>query len=587
VERRLAAILAADVVGYSRLMGIDEVGTLRDLTQRRGILDGLIVLHRGRIANTAGDSVLVEFGSAVDAVRCAVEAQAALARANAELSAERQVNFRIGVHVGDVMVKGGDLFGDGVNIAARLEGIAEPGGICISDDAQRQVRGKVDIAFDDMGPRSLKNITEPMRAWRVRLSGDAFALAKAAAESARPLALPDKPSIAVLPFQNMSGDPEQEYFADGMVEDIITALSRFKSLFVIARSSSFTYKGNAVDIKQVGRELGVRYVLEGSVRKAGGRVRITGQLIEATTGAHLWADRFDGALEDIFELQDKVTTSVVGSIAPALDQAEIERAKRKPVENLDAYDCYLRGLALSYGSTRDALDEALLLAYRAIELDQAFAAAYGLAADCYKECKIQGWVVNPATDEAEARRLALAAATLGPDDARALCCAGFALFYVCRDEEAGKALIDRALTLNQNLARGWNMRAAVSLFLGRHEEVIEYAMRALRLSPIDPGVYRSESNVAAAFLLSGRYDEAISWSAKALTRQPNYMLALRTLAAANALKGNLDEAQRTMTRLREVYPALRLSNYTDYLPYRQHEDIERMLEGLRLAGLPE
>ena len=285
--------------------------------------------------------MLVEFASAVDAVRCAVEVQRGMAAQNAAVPADDRIEFRIGIHVGDIIIDDNDIFGDGVNIAARLEGIAEPGGICISDDAHRQIRGKVDIAFDDMGPQTLKNIAEPMRAWRVRLGGRArcnCAPRSTCRARLRPLALPDKPSIAVLPFQNMSGDPEQEYFADGMVEDIITALSRFKSLFVIARNSSFTYKGKAVDIKQVGRELGVRYVLEGSVRKAGNRVRITGQLIEAATGAHIWADRFDGALEDVFDLQDQVTTSVVGLIAPRLEQAEIERARHKPTEKLDSYD---------------------------------------------------------------------------------------------------------------------------------------------------------------------------------------------------------------------------------------------------------
>ena len=325
-ERRLVAIFAADVEGYSRLMGADEVGTLRDLTQRRTILDGLIAAHRGRIANTAGDSVLAEFGSAVDAVQCAVEAQAALAEANAALSPDHHINFRIGIHVGDVMVKGGDLFGDGVNIAARLQTLASAGGTCISGVAHDQVRKILPFAFTDLGAQQVKNIEEPVRAFAVSTKGASPVLASSNASV--PLALPDKPSIAVLPFQNMSGDPEQEYFADGMVEDIITALSRFKSLFVIARNSSFTYKGKAVDIKQVGRELGVRYVLEGSVRKAGNRVRITGQLIEATTGAHLWADKFDGGLDDIFDLQDNITSSVVGAIAPKLQQSEFERAKR-------------------------------------------------------------------------------------------------------------------------------------------------------------------------------------------------------------------------------------------------------------------
>ena len=308
VDRRLAAILAADIAGYSRLMGDDEEGTLARLKDfRKALVDPKIAEHRGRIVKTTGDGMLVEFASAVDAARCAVEVQHGIANQNANTPQDRRIEFRIGIHVGDIIIDEGDIFGDGVNIAARLEGIAKPGGICISDDAYRQIRGKIDIIYDDIGPQSLKNIAEPMRAWSVR-SGNKLAStpeANASPIADQPLPLPDKPSIAVLPFQNMSGDPEQQYFADGMVEDMITALSRFKLLFVIARNSTFTYKGKSVDVKQVGRELGVRYVLEGSVRKAGSRVRITGQLIEAATAAHLWADHFDGALEDVFDLQDQ------------------------------------------------------------------------------------------------------------------------------------------------------------------------------------------------------------------------------------------------------------------------------------------
>ena len=339
-ERRLVAIFAADVEGYSRLMGNDEVSTLRDLTERRAILDELIASHRGRIANTAGDSVLAEFGSAVDAVQCAVEAQAALAGANATLSPERHINFRIGIHVGDVMVKGGDLFGDGVNIAARLQALASAGGTCISSVAYDQVRKILPLAFTDLGAQQVKNIEEAVRAYAITSKGAATADTAsfaAAPGSNSALPLPDRPSIAVLPFQNMSGDPEQEYFCDGMVEDIITGLSRIKWLFVIARNSSFTYKGRAVDVKQVGRELGVRYVLEGSVRKAADRVRITGQLIDVVTGAHLWAERYDRKSDGIFALQDEITLSVVGAIEPGLRQAEVERAKKRP-DNLNAYD---------------------------------------------------------------------------------------------------------------------------------------------------------------------------------------------------------------------------------------------------------
>jgi adenylate cyclase len=346
VERRLAAVLAADVAGYSRLMGLNEEGTLARLKAvRRTLVDPAIGSHRGRIVKTTGDGMLVEFASAVDAARCAVEVQRDMAAQNALVPQDQRIEFRIGIHVGDIIFDDNDIFGDGVNIAARLEGIADAGGVCISNDAYRQIRGKVEIVCDDMGQQRLKNIAEPMQAWRVRPLGQIMSGAGSATKE--PSVFPDKPSIAVLPFQNMSGDPEQEYFADGMVEDIITELSRFKSLFVIARNSSFTYKGTAVDIKRVGRELGVRYVLEGSVRKSGERVRITGQLIDASTGAHLWADKFDGFLADVFELQDEVTHKVVASIAPKMEQAEIERASRKQTERLDSYDLFLRGMALS------------------------------------------------------------------------------------------------------------------------------------------------------------------------------------------------------------------------------------------------
>src|SRR5213082_277879 len=339
--RRLAAILAADVAGYSRLIGADEQGTLNRLRSiRTEVVDPKINEHHGRLVKTTGDGFLIEFGSVVDALRCAVEMQQQMAERNTG-PADR-IEFRIGINVGDIVVEDGDIFGDGVNVAARLEGLAEPGGICVSARVQEDAAGKLDLAFDDIGEQALKNIARPIRVYRVRVASPSISPPQAA------LPLPDKPSIAVLPFQNMSGDPEQEYFADGMVDEIITALSRFRNLFVIARNSSFSYKGRAVDVKQVARELGIRYVLEGSVRKAANRVRIIGQLIDTATGAHIWADRFDGALDDVFELQDQVAASVAGAIGPKLEQVEIGRAKRKPPENLDAYDCYLRGIAEYY-----------------------------------------------------------------------------------------------------------------------------------------------------------------------------------------------------------------------------------------------
>jgi TolB-like protein/class 3 adenylate cyclase len=457
VERRLAAILAADVAGSCRLIGIDEEGTLAQLKSlRKTLFDPKVTDHRGRIVKNTGDGTLVEFASVVDAVRCAVEIQRGMAEQNIDVPQVKRIEFRIGIHVGDIIIEDADIFGDGVNIAVRLEGIAEPGGVSISDDVHRQIRGKVDITFEDLGSQSLKNIEEPMRVWRARIGPSPPAMiTKPPTQTAQPLALPDKPSIAVLPFTNMSGDPEQDYFADGMVDDIITALSHFKALFVIARNSSFTYKGRAVDVKQVGRELGVRYVLEGSVRKSANRVRITGQLVDTATGAHLWADRFDGGLGDIFDLQDQVTESVVGAIAPAVEKAEIERAKRKPTESLDAYTVYLRGLAKFYQfANRRANEEALQLFNSAIELDPDFASAYGRAAYCYVIAKTNGWISETANEIVEVTRLAQRAVELGKDDAIALATGGYALVYVVRDLEAA-GLIDRALVLNSNLAEAW------------------------------------------------------------------------------------------------------------------------------------
>ncbi|MDI1262890.1 MAG: adenylate/guanylate cyclase domain-containing protein [bacterium] len=592
VERRLAAVLAADVAGYSRLMGTDEEGTLARLKAvRKALVDPTITSHRGRIVKTTGDGMLVEFASVVDAVRSAVEVQRSMAEQNATVPPGQRIEFRIGIHVGDIIIDDNDIFGDGVNVAARLEGIAEPGGVCMSDDAYRQVRGKVEIACDDLGTQTLKNIAEPMRAWRLRISANASAATSThpPVETMRTLALPDKPSIAVLPFQNMSGDPEQEYFADGMVEDIITALSRFKALFVIARNSSFTYKGRAVDVKQVGRELGVRYVLEGSVRKATNRVRITGQLVDTATGAHLWAERFDGGLSDVFDLQDQVTESVVGAIAPAVEKAEIERAKRKPTESLDAYALYLRGLAKFYHFTnRQANAEALRLFNSVIELDPDFASAYGRAASCYVYAKSEGWILVTANEIAEVTRLAQRAVVLGKDDAFALAASGFALGYVGGDLGVGDALIDRALVLNSNYAEAWNFGGWVKNWLGDPKSAIERFAHAMRLSPLDPWLTGMRGGTAHAHFFLGRYDEAASWAAMTLQENPDFQLGLRIDAASNAMAGRSEQAHKAVARLRLVNPALRVSSLKDVLgPYRRAEDRARYEEGLRQAGLPE
>ena len=591
VKRRLAAVLAADVAGYSRLMGRDEEGTLANLKAfRKTLVDPAIAAHRGRIVKTTGDGVLVEFASAVDAARCAVKLQRGMAEQNADVQQDVRIEFRIGIHVGDIIIDENDIFGDGVNIAARLEGIAEPGGVCISDDAQRQVRGKVDIGFDDMGLQTLKNISEPMRAWRMQISGNTSGAASipSSAEASKFLALPDKPSIAVLPFQNMSGDPEQEYFADGMVEDIITALSRFKSLFVIARNSSFTYKGKAVDIKQVGCELGVRYVLEGSVRKASGKVRITGQLIDALSGAHVWADKFDGSLEDIFQLQDDITLSVVGAIVPKLEQAEIDRVKRKPLQNLDAYECVLRGIdSTRVAGDREKDDEALQLFYRAIELDPHFASAYGWAANRYHIRKMNGWIINKEREYGEAKRLLECAIRYGQDDAVALSRVAFAIAFLFREYDRASALVDRAIAINVNLGYAWRARAWISVYLGEHENALKEVDRAIRLNPIDPENYHLENARAFALLFLGKYDDACYWAQSALARQPKITPSLRIAAAGHALSGRLDQAREMMRRLRDIDAVMRLSNVKEFAPFRREEDVERLTEGFRLAGMPE
>jgi TolB-like protein len=583
VQRRLTAILAADVAGYSRLMGLDEAGTAKTLHEHRAMVDPIVARYGGRIVKTTGDGVLLEFPSIVAAVDCAVVVQNLMRERNSGVPEERRMLFRIGINLGDVLIDGDDILGDGVNIAARLEGIAEPGGICVSDDVYRQVSGKLDVSFEDMGNQQLKNIARPVHTYRARIVD-----VPASGTSASLLPLPDKPSIAVLPFTNMSGDPEQEYFADGMVDDVITALSHFKALFVIARNSSFTYKGRAVDVKQVGRELGVRYVLEGSVRKAANRVRITGQLVDTATGAHLWADRFDGGLSDIFDLQDQVTESVVGAIAPVVEKAEIERAKRKPTESLDAYALYLRGLAKFYQfAGRQANDDALRLFNSAIELDPDFASAYALAALCYVWAKTNGWFSNTPNDIAEVKRLAQRAVELGKDDAIALAASGWALAFVVRDLEVGAALIDRALALNSNLAEAWFYGGWVKNWLGEPESAIERFARAMRLSPLDRRM-RIRSGTAYAHFFLGRYAEAASWAAMALQDNPDYQPGLRIAAASNAMAGQPEQAHRAVARLRQLNPALRVSTLKDVLgPYRRAEDLSRYEEGLRQAGLPE
>jgi TolB-like protein len=515
----------------------------------------------------------------VDAVRCAVDVQRGMAERNSDIPPNDRIEFRIGINVGDIIEDNGDIFGDGVNVAARLEAIAEPGGICVSDDAYRQLRDKLDIVFDDAGEQNLKNIERPVRVFKVT--------DRVAAARQRPtLALPDKPSIAVLPFQNLSADPEQEYFADGVVEDITMALSLFRWLFVIARNSSFTYKGRAVDVKQIGRELGVRYVLEGSVRKAGNRIRIAGQLIDAETGAHLWADRFEGAFEDMFDLQDHVTSSVVGAIAPKLQHEEIKRARRKPTENLDAYDYYLRGLAKARGS-KDANSEALQLFYKAIELDPHLACAYGMAAWCYVRRKALGWMSERVQESAEAVRMARKAVHLGGDDPVALYMGGYALAFVAHEFDDAAAFMDRGLAVNPNLARAWMLSVWLRVWRGEPDLALEHSAHAMRLSPLDPSMYGMHGAMAYAHFLASRYDMASSCAEKAMRDNPTFLLTICISAASNALAGRLEPAQKAMARALERNPGLRTSNLRDLTPFRRAEDFTTLAKGLRKAGLPE
>ena len=583
-ERRLVAIFAADVEGFSRLMGSDEVGTFRGLTERRAILDALIASHRGRIANTAGDSVLAEFASAVDAVQCAVAAQGALAEANAGASPDRHINFRIGVHVGDVMVKGGDLFGDGVNITARLQTLAAPGGVSVSGAAYDHVRKVLPFKFADLGAQQVKNIEEPVRVYAVSAAKAPMTSdSPEASDERKPLTLPDKPSIAVLPFQNMSGDPEQEYFADGMVEDIITALSRFTTLFVIARNSSFTYKGRAVDIKQVGRELGVRYVLEGSVRKAAGRLRITGQLIEASSDAHLWAEKFDGALEDVFELQDAVTERVVGAIETSVNQAEINRSRAKPTSNLDAYDYYLRALQQFTLYTRAGSDAAIENAQKAISLDPDFALAKALLSSTYMSRRIRGW--GTTGDAAKALAVAREAIAQDSNNPSVLRWAGLTLGF-WGDHDRSIAVLEKAARLNVNgsqvlLSLGWVKVYACT----DTERAIAHFERAMRLSPRDPEMASMLTGISFAHLISGHFEKALSFAQQSIDEGPQFTSGHRAKITALIFLNREQEARTATEMLLTIDPQFSISSRLP--PYRDPDFQRRYHAALKAAGLRE
>jgi TolB-like protein len=584
--RRLAAILAADVVGYSRLMGIDEEGTLARLNaHRREFLEPTIAEYRGRIVKRTGDGILIEFSSAVDATRCAIETQRGMARRNADVPADQRIEVRIGIHVGDIIIEEEDIFGDGVNIAARLESIAQPGGICISDDAHRQVRDRMDANFQDCGEHELKNIARPVRVYRLAFAAETpDAQASAVKTSGSRLALPEKPSIAVLPFQNMSGDPEQDYFADGMVDDIITGLSRIKWLFVIARNSTFTYKGRAVDVKQVGRELGVRYVLEGSVRKASDRVRITGQLIDAGSGVHVWAERYDRKSDDIFALQDELTLSVVGAIEPSLRIAEAERVKRKRPDSLDAYDLVLQAQADVYTRMPEPAQKALVLLERALALDPAYALAHAYAAECHHSIFLRGGMREE--QRATSVRHAEAAIAYGQDDALALSFAGFVIGMDKRDRPAAFAAFDAALAISPSSAVTHIQGSIILAFSGDAERAIEWAEHGLRLSPFDP--WRSSAFIALAlgYFNLARFEEAAAAARKAVQSSPGFSITHLVLAASLVKLGQIEEARSVAARAAQLQSGLRFSRFlagVNCAPALASS----LGEALRAAGLPE
>jgi adenylate cyclase len=587
VERRLAAVLAADVAEYSRLIGADVQGTLTRLKAiRKNFADTIIATHHGRIVKTTGDSMLVEFAGAVDAARCAAEVQQAMAARNADVAPDKRIEFRIGVHVGDIIIDENDIFGDCVNIAVRFRDIAEPGGVCISDDAYRQIRGNVDIACDDLGPQALKNIAGPMRAWRVNLGGQspggpsaARAPASAAAQ-APALALPDKPSIAVLPFQNMSADPGQEYFADGLVEDIITALSRFKSLFVIARNSSFTYKGRVVDIKQVGRELGVRYVLEGSVRKAGSRLRITGQLNDSSTGIQLWAEKFDGAQEDVFELQDRVASGVAGVIDPLLLDTEIRRVSDWPTADMTAYNLYLRALPLIRTWAREPNMQAIALLEQAIERDARYGPALASLALCHSQNVSGGWSENAALEYQRGKAMAKRALEAAPDDSMTVTSAAGALLNLGEDPKILKQLVDGSLARNPSHAFGWLWSGWMRTVCGEADLAIERFEASLRLDPRATRQAFHMTGIGICHFLRRRFDQAAAVLETSFRELPTYPLTAWFLASCYAQMGRVSEA-REFASHQGIGPGGPWLKIGSLLRHPEHAELS--LSGLRLA----
>ena len=583
VERRLTTILASDVVGYSRLMAADEAGTLAQLkTHRKELIEPKTAEYHGRVVKLMGDGTLMEFGSVVDAVNFAVDLQRAMAGRNADVPEDRRITYRIGINIGDIIVEGDDIYGDGVNIAARLEGLAEPGGICVARNVYDQVKSKVEASFEDLGEKEVKNIPEPLRVYRVATERLPSA---ATSPATKPLPLPDKPSIAVLPFTNMSGDPEQEYFSDGITEDIITELSKFRTLFVIARNSSFAFKGQALDVKQISSKLGVRYVVEGSVRRAGNRVRITAQLIDAAEDNHIWAQRYDRDLEDIFAVQDEVTFAIVTAIEPQLAISERKRALRKPPESLDAWESYQRGLWHIFQYKPEDRDTTLGFFHRAIELDSTFASAYaGLGYALYVYI-ILGASPDRQNDLGRAFEASQTAVRLDEHDP-------FAWVALTRghllrgDHDAAIVAADTAISLNPNFALAHFGRAHALWHSGRPSEAIKSHDEAMRLSPHDPMMWAYIASKAIALVMLGKFEEAVALSRRSQQQANSAIFSHLAEISALGHLGRSEDACDAIKRALEMKPDASIAYVDEALPITDPHCRETFHEGLRKAGLP-
>jgi adenylate cyclase len=588
VDRRLAAVLAADIAGYSRLMGRDEERTLAELKMlRKTLVDPSIASHRGRIVKTTGDGMLVEFASAVDAARCAVEVQLAMVEHNVDVDQELRIEFRIGIHIGDIIIDDNDIFGDGVNIAARLEGIAQPGGVCISDDAHRQIRGKAEIAFDDIGVQALKNIAEPMRAWHVRPTKGAALLSRPSSPPIRPqeLALPDKPSIVVLPFDNMSAEEGQDYLADGMVEAITAALSCIRSFFVIARSSAFTYKGRATDAREIGKELGVAYLLEGSVQKVGNRLRIIVQLIETEAGAHVWSSRYDGTVDDFFDLQDRITQQVAGALQPSIRLAEIERSRRRRPQDLSSYDYTMRAMPHAWVLEKEESAKALELLEKGLAIDPEYPLALALAGWCHAQRAVYNWADNIADSQERARSLAERAANLSGDDPLILTVLGAVNTFV-RNYGTARVLLERALAIDPNCAWAWSRLGWIENYSDRPQNALTHFEQALRLSPIDPMNFNNYVGIGSSHEVAQNYDKAVEFYRRALQERPHATWIYRNLTSALAGAGQIEEAKVAFAEMMRNYPGLTASKFKQAMVF-SGPTLERMAQYLKSVGLAE